>query len=240
MPTGLLGAKKESGPGLLALAAETERAVGNGGKAQSMLEDSTCDGSLGSLGLGVVTLRIMGERPGLEAVLVDGVMGERRPELTDPSGESSSLRAWYGLSALGQYGLPSGLSSRRLTCYCRVYTGRSGPGRPNGRLLPALYCTRCHAPLPLFHRPCLLGRCRRQSWLCLCLFLLLRAHVLPHGRDLNLCTAVGAFDGGQYAQRSFGLHGCQLLLERGLCWLRLLLLEFLGRVNRGGSWIRKR
>lgn len=61
-----------------------------------MFPVSSCDGSRGSLGLGLVTLRIAGERPGLPVCGVDGV---RRPGLTVPSGERSSCRAWYGLLA---------------------------------------------------------------------------------------------------------------------------------------------
>jgi hypothetical protein len=75
----------------LTLATDLDRAVGKGGNAQSMLPVSICDGSRGSLGLGLgmVALRIAGERPGLP---VSGVNGVRRPELLDPSGESSSCR----------------------------------------------------------------------------------------------------------------------------------------------------
>lgn len=68
-----------------------------------MFPVSSCDGSRGSLGLGLVALRIPGERPGLP---VSGVSGVRRPELLDPSGESSSFRAWYGLSASCQLPCP--------------------------------------------------------------------------------------------------------------------------------------
>lgn len=63
----------------MVLAADLERAVGNGGKAQSMFPVNSCDGSRGSLGMGLVALRIIGERP--PGLPVCGVSGVRRPEL---------------------------------------------------------------------------------------------------------------------------------------------------------------
>lgn len=80
----------------MTFAADLDRAVGKGGNAQSMFPVSICDGSRGRPGLGLVALRIPGERPGRP---VSGVNGVRRPELLDPSGESVSCRTWYGLSA---------------------------------------------------------------------------------------------------------------------------------------------